>query len=297
MHTMDRQGRVLPLFLGLILFVIGPVWAQEQAPNDAAPPPKRQAADAPRKSASKKSANAPASGNVGRSSIVGLFKGANPMLVPLVLCSVVALGYALERLIALRRSRVIPSDFVTRFVERLTTGKLDRDRAGELCRANESPVARIFGHVVRYWGQPAATIRHAIGHDAANELSDLKRNVRVLNGTATLAPLLGLFGTVVGMIEAFDALGGKTAAGTAKSEALAHGISLALMTTAFGLLIAIISVTAYYYLLNRVDVLVRELDNQANKVIDLVAAETSPRPTLDRRPMGELTRQARSEPV
>ena len=82
----------------------------------------------------------------------------------------------------------------------------------------------------------------------------------MLNGTATLAPLLGLLGTVVGMIQSFDALGGRV--GPAKGEALAQGISLALVATAFGLAIAVVSVAAYYYLLNRVDLLVRELDEQ-----------------------------------
>src|SRR5438093_1255711 len=75
-------------------------------------------------------------------------------------------------------------------------------------RAHEGPVARVLGHVIRYWGQPATTIRQALDSDAAGELADLRRNVRVLNGTATLAPLLGLLGTVIGMIESFDALGG-----------------------------------------------------------------------------------------
>jgi biopolymer transport protein ExbB len=220
--------------------------------------------------------------SIGRQSVLRLFTQANPLLWPLVLCSVVTVGYALERLVALRRERVIPHDFVTRFLERLATGKLDRDRAAELCKANDSTVARVFTMVVSYWGQPAATIRQALGYDAAGEVADLKRNIRVLNGTATLAPLLGLLGTVVGMIQSFEAVGGRV--GTAKGEALAHGISLALVATALGLGIAIISVTAYYYLLNRVDVLTRELDDNARKVIDLVAAE-SIRPTAsERRP-------------
>jgi biopolymer transport protein ExbB len=183
----------------------------------------------------------------------------------------VTVGFALERLVALRRERVIPRDFVERFLDRLAGGKLDRDRAAELCRANDSPVARVFGLVVNYWGQPAATIRQAIGYDAAGELIDLKRNVRVLNATATLAPLLGLLGTVIGMIQSFDALGGKV--GPARGEALAQGISLALVSTAFGLAIAVVSVAAYYYLLNRTDVLVRALDEHARRVIDLVASE------------------------
>jgi biopolymer transport protein ExbB len=202
------------------------------------------------------------------------------MIWILGLCSIVTLGFGLERLVALRRSRVIPKDFVARFHERLSGGKLDRDRALELCRANDSPVGRVFSHVVRYWGQPAAAIRQAVEADAAGEVVDLKRNVRVLNATATIAPLLGLLGTVIGMIESFNALGTKAAG--AKSEALARGISLALVSTALGLGIAIISVALYYYLLNRVDILVRDLDEQARKAIDVVSAEAI-RPAADRR--------------
>ena len=220
--------------------------------------------------------------SVGKRSIIRLFAEANPMLWPLLICSVVALGYALERMVALRRERVIPKDFVSRFLDRLASGKLDRDRAVELCKANDSAVARIFAQVVGYWGQPAATIRQAIGYDAAGEVVDLKRNIRVLNGTATLAPLLGLLGTVVGMIQSFDALGGRV--GTDKGQALAHGISLALVATALGLAIAVLSVVAYYYLLNRVDLLVRELDDHARKVIDLVSAESMRPIASERRP-------------
>jgi biopolymer transport protein ExbB len=193
------------------------------------------------------------------------------MLWLLAACSVVTLGYALERLLALRRERVIPREFVNRFLERLSSGKLDRDRAAELCRANDSTVARVFAMIVSYWGQPAASIRQAVSLDAAGELVDLKRNVRVLNGTATLAPLLGLLGTVIGMIQSFDSLGGRV--GPAKGELLAQGISLALVSTALGLAIAVVSVAAYYYLLNRIDILVRALDENARKVIDLVSSE------------------------
>jgi biopolymer transport protein ExbB len=212
--------------------------------------------------------------SVGTEGVAALIRDANPMLIPLVLCSVATLGFAFERLFALRRGRVIPKEFVERFLDRLSTGKLDRDRAAELCRAHESPVARIFGHAIRYWGQPATAIRQAVDADSASEVADLKRNVRVLNGTATLAPLLGLLGTVVGLIEAFDALGAPSAQGAAKGQALAHGISLALVATAFGLAIAIVSVVAYYYLLNRVDGLVREMDEQVRRVIELVSAES-----------------------
>lgn len=251
------------------------------APSAGALPPASPSASVPVKpAAGRRGAGDP---SVGRGSILKLFLQFNPMLWPLALCSVVTLGFALERLVALRRERVVPREFVNRFLERLSTGKLDRDRAAELCRANDSAVARVFAVVVGHWGQPAATIRQAVGYDAAGEVTDLKRNIRVLNGTTTLAPLLGLLGTVVGMIQSFDAIGGKN--GTARGEALAHGISLALITTAFGLAIAVVSVVAYYYLLNRVDLLVRELDDKARRVIDLVAVEPGrPSGSGDRRP-------------
>jgi biopolymer transport protein ExbB len=287
---MDRSRRTA--FAALALTVLLAIGSTAQA-QDPAPPaveaptpapvptslPKARATVRPQPGAG---GDAARSTSIGRASILKLFAQANPMLWPLVLCSVVALGYALERLVALRRERVIPRDFVSRFLDRLSSGKLDRDRAAELCKANDSPVARLFGMVVGYWGQPAATIRQAIGYDAAGEVSDLKRNIRVLNGTATLAPLLGLLGTVVGMIQSFDALGGRV--GTAKGEALAHGISLALVATAMGLAIAVVSVVAYYYLLNRVDILVRDLDDNARKVVDLVCAESVRPPSADRRP-------------
>lgn len=210
---------------------------------------------------------------IGRESLLRLFQQANPMVWPLVACSVVAIGYILERWIALRRGRVMPKEFGQRFLDRLAQGKLDRERAIELCKANESPLARVMGHAVRYWGQPAATIRQALDHDTASEFLELRRNVRVLNGTATIAPLLGLLGTVFGMVESFDAVGGQMGGNASRSEALAQGISLALMATAFGLAIAVVSVAFYYYYLQRIDSLARDLDEKAGQVIELISAE------------------------
>jgi biopolymer transport protein ExbB len=221
---------------------------------------------------------------IGRESLLRLVTQANPMLWPLAACSVVMFGYILERGLALRRGRVIPKEFTQRFLERLGQGKLDRERALELCKANDSPMARVFGHVVRYWGQPSAAIRPALDHDAAAELLDLKRNVRVLNGTATLAPLLGLLGTVIGMVESFDAVGSGRSGSGSKGDALAHGISLALLATALGLAIAVVSVAAYYYFLQRIDALSRELDDRARQALDLIAAEAH-RPPVARGPI------------
>jgi biopolymer transport protein ExbB len=218
---------------------------------------------------------------IDRYSVLRLLLQANPMLWPLLICSIVTLGYVLERLVALRRERVIPREFVNRFFERLSTGKLDRDRALELCKAHDSPSARVFSLVVNAWGQPGVTIRQMVSYDSAGEIIELKRNLRVLSAMATLGPLLGLLGTVWGIIQSFDALGGRV--GPARGEALAQGISLALVATAIGLGIAVIAVAFYYFFLNRVDLLIRELDNRARQVIELVSSEAlRPTPT-DRR--------------
>jgi biopolymer transport protein ExbB len=218
---------------------------------------------------------------VDRASVWRILRNANPMLWPLAICSVVTLGYVLERLLALRRQRVIPREFADRFLERLSTGKLDRERALELCKAHESPAARIFAMVVGAWGQPGATIRQTLSYDAAGEVVELKRNLRVLSAMSTLGPLLGLLGTVVGIIQSFDALGGRV--GPARGEALAHGISLALVATAMGLAIAVVAVAFYYFFLTRIDILVRELDERTRQVIELVASESQRLPGADRR--------------
>ncbi|WZO96957.1 MotA/TolQ/ExbB proton channel family protein [Isosphaeraceae bacterium EP7] len=236
-------------------------------PSEAQEPPGAAAKAEPAAGRARAGMNAPA---VDRTALLRHFSR-SPMIWMLGICSVATMGFALERFVALRRSRVIPKDFTNRFLERLSGDKLDRDRAAELCRSNDSPVARVFASVVRHWGQPSAQIRHAVSLEASGEVVELKRNVRVLNGTTTLAPLLGLLGTVLGMIESFGALGGKS--GAARGEALASGISLALVSTALGLAIAIVSVVSYYYLLNKVDVLVKALDDEAAKVIELVSAE------------------------
>jgi biopolymer transport protein ExbB len=170
-------------------------------------------------------------------------------------------------------------------MERLATGKLDRDRALELCKAHDCVAGRVFGHAVRAWGRPGAEIRQIVASDSAGEVVEMKRNLRVLSAMATLGPLLGLLGTVVGIIQSFDALGGR--AGPQRGEMLAQGISLALIATAFGLAIAIVAVTSYYFLLNKVDVLTRIVDDHAREVVDMVSGDFVRPTVVERRiPLG-----------
>ena len=299
MARLTLSPRLLVLCCAVICSLAGPSPLRAQSSpasteKDASAPPlpvvAERGSELPQPPAA---GNAPTRPGVNRRTVLQLLSRANPMLWPLAACSIFTVGVALERFLALRRKRVIPREFVDRFLERLAAGKLDRDRALELCKANESPSARIFALVVKAWGQPGLTIRQNLSFDAAGEAIEMKRNLRVLNGMATLGPLLGLLGTVVGIIQSFNALGGRV--GTARGEALAQGISLALVATACGLVIAIFAVTAYYYLLNRVDVLIRELDEHTRQVIELVSSEAVRPGGLDRRhgsaPAGDSLRQ------
>jgi len=206
-----------------------------------------------------------------RQRISQILRVENPLIWPMIVCSIVALGYFLDRWFSLRRGRIVPRDFVNRFVDRLGSGKLDRERALDLCKANDSPAARVFSQILLMWGEPAGQIRAAIGQAVGAEYIQLRRNIRVLNATASLAPLIGLLGTVVGIIESFEALGSKDV--TSKSAALAEGIGLALVMTALGLIVAIASVTAYYYLLGKLDSSISALEQESVRVMELVAAQ------------------------
>lgn len=188
-----------------------------------------------------------------------------------LVASVIAVWFAIERIVVLRRGRVIPRPFVERFLQHLEQGKLDREQALRLCEENGSPVAAVFAHGIRKWGKPSVEVEQAIIDGGERQVSQLRKHLRVLNGVATVTPLLGLLGTVIGMIAAFNRIASTNAMG--KPEELAVGIALALLTTAAGLMIAIPSLIVYMYLAGRVDALVMDMDQLAQNVVHLISAE------------------------
>ncbi len=194
-----------------------------------------------------------------------------PFAAIFVLASVVALWSAIERLVLLRKRRVIPRAFVDRFLMHLRTGRMDKTSAVAVCQQNASPVADIFLHGVRKWGKPGVEIEQAVMDGGERQVALLKKRLRVLNGVATITPLIGLLGTVIGMIEAFNNIADSNAMGQA--EILASGIALALLTTAIGLFIAIPALTAYMFLAGRIDALVVEMDRLGQDVVHLISAE------------------------
>ncbi|MGD9856361.1 MAG: MotA/TolQ/ExbB proton channel family protein [Planctomycetaceae bacterium] len=193
-------------------------------------------------------------------------------LVPFVLATLIALWFSTERLVVLRRGRVIPKPFVERFLKHLADRTLGRDEALEICEDNGSPVAMVFAHGVRKWGKPSVEVEQAIIDGGERQVASLRTHLRVINGVATVTPLLGLLGTVWGMLEAFNDIAAAGAMGN--TTVLAHGIAVALLTTACGLVIAIPSLIIYMYLSGRVDSLVMDMDEHAQSVVHAISAES-----------------------
>jgi len=251
-------------FAILILLSCWPLMAQAQETADS-PPAAPVASEA--------AAPAAPQGVVAATqrSLISFFKDGGPLMFPILGCSIIMVLFTFERMISLRRRKIIHKPFVKQFLHQIREGKFDRDDALEFCEKNHSVIAGVFAAAVRKWGRPAVEVEQAIldaGERAANAM---RRNLRLLNGVATISPLLGLLGTVFGMIASFNEIAHADAMG--RPEQLAGGIGVALLTTAFGLTVAIPALISYMYFLSRVDRLVMEIDALGQEVISEISAE------------------------
>jgi biopolymer transport protein ExbB len=209
-----------------------------------------------------------------------------PLMIAIVGCSFLIVTFVLERAISLRRGRVIPKPFVTRFLEQLRSGELDRQQAMALCQENGSPVAMVFAGAVRKWGRPAVEIEQAAIDNGERVANHLRRYLRVFYGVATVGPLLGLMGTVLGMIQTFNVIATHDALG--RAELLAGGIAKALLNTAGGLAVAIPASVFYVFFISRVDRLIIDIDALTQEVVGVISGEEQQerqaRPARTRRP-------------
>jgi biopolymer transport protein ExbB len=205
-------------------------------------------------------------------SLLATLRSGGMLMIPLLGCSFALAAFGIERAVFLRTSRVVPAVFVRRFIERLQAGDLARGEALDACEANGSPVGRVFAAAVRRWGRPAVEIEQAAIDACERELNHLRRYRQVFNGIATVGPLLGLLGTVFGLIRAFNDVAGSGAMG--RPDLLARGFGEALVTTAVGLLVAIPAMVLHWYFTGRVDRLAMRLDEGCQQVIDEISLES-----------------------
>ena len=202
-----------------------------------------------------------------------VIRNGGPLMIAIAVCSFILVMFTFERMISLRRGRITPGPFVKRFLEQLGDGELDRENAIALCEQNGSPIANVFRAGVSKWARPAVEVEQAVLDAGERESNHLRKYLRVINGVATISPLLGLLGTVVGMIYAFDAIAIVDPTVADPKVMIANGISSALLTTAAGMTVAIPALIAYLYFCSRVDRRVMEIDQLGMQVVDLISAE------------------------
>ncbi len=199
-------------------------------------------------------------------SILDLAMGGGWMMIPLALCSIVALAYTVERSLRLRPGVLGPA----RFGREVVSAVQDRGvpAALELCEGRRWPLARVLAAGLRRADQPFLHREKVVEDVASAEIRALASNLRPLYLVFLVAPLLGLLGTVWGMIESFSNIA--TEDGMGKPEQLAAGIYQALTTTAAGLAVAIPSIVAYYWLRGRIEAFGRRVEQQYREVDDAV---------------------------
>lgn len=212
-----------------------------------------------------------------------IFLRGGVLMWPILLCSIVMVAMGLERAVTLQWRRVISPSFARRLIEHARSKQLTQATGIDACIRNGSPMAEIFLAALREWGKPRADIDRAINESGHREIAGLKRNLRGLQALANISTMLGLLGTVQGMIQAFNDVAASK--GLGRAEVLANGIAQALLTTAFGLVVAIPAVFLSAYFGGRVERLVLTMDKLAGDLAAEIAgsgasATTPSRPSV-----------------
>lgn len=182
----------------------------------------------------------------------------------LLIASIIALALIVERLTFLRTKNVAPAGLLNEVVQELKQRGVSETMLSYL--AEESPLGRIFAAGLKNARTTPEVMKEAIEEAGRSAAHELERFLTTLGTIASISPLLGLFGTVVGMIEIF---GAQTAVGNTPAV-LAHGISVALYNTAFGLIVAVPSMIFYRHFRAKVDSLIIEMEQQAVKLVEIV---------------------------
>ena len=197
-----------------------------------------------------------------------LVKAGGWIMLPIILCSIAAAGIIAERLWTLRPSRITPPNLLGQVWKWIKEKKLNNQKLKEL-RAN-SPLGQILAAGLANSKHGREIMKECIQEAAARVVHDLERYLNALGTIAGIAPLLGLLGTVLGMIEIFSSFMGS---GMANAGLLASGISKALITTAAGLMVGIPAVFFHRFLQRRVDDLVVGMEQEAIKLVEVVQGD------------------------
>ncbi|MCE5360878.1 MAG: MotA/TolQ/ExbB proton channel family protein [Acidithiobacillus sp.] len=201
--------------------------------------------------------------------LLELFSLGGFVLPILLLAAVIALAIIGNRFWVLRRARIVPVGLVERIAELVDVGKVPQ--AVKQLYESDTPLARILLVALQHAGKPREVIKEAVEDAGRHEMAHLDRYLNFLGSIAGVAPLLGLLGTVFGIMHAFAAIG---AVGMGDPKALAGGIAEALITTAAGLIVAIPSLLFYRYFRGRVEALILATEKDVLKLVNLLPEAT-----------------------
>lgn len=198
-------------------------------------------------------------------SFLFLFNKGGYVMIPIFLCSVISFSIVLERFLFLRRNRIFPR-LMMKKIELLNSSS-DFSDIDATCKKYDVPLTRIIAAGFKRKELGLGEMEKAMIGCGQHQSSILSRNLRGLGVIANLAPMLGLFGTVIGMIRAFDVI---SKAGTGNPGLVAEGISQALFTTAAGLIVGIPSLALYHFFRSRIDKIIFELESISMNLISMV---------------------------
>ena len=197
-----------------------------------------------------------------------LIKSGGWMMLPIILCSVVALAIGLERLWSLKPERIMPTNLLIQVWELIKNNQLNSTKLAEI--KQQSPLGQILVAGLSNSKFGREVMKESLEEAANHVIHDMGRYLNFLGTIAAITPLLGLLGTVVGMIRVFTAI---MLHGSGNASVLAGGISEALITTAAGLSVAIPALVAHRYFQRRIDTLVVGLEQESLKLVEVVHGE------------------------
>ena len=209
-------------------------------------------------------ADAGAAADAQKETFFDLVKKGGVVMIPIAIASIIALAIGLERFISLRKEKVLPDNFLKGIGEAWDSDP-SGDKAEEFCDQYGGAAGHVFKSGIQWRDEGYEAVAKAIEDTGSREADRMKRSLRGLSVIASVAPLLGLLGTVYGMIDAFQR--SATSGGAAKTADLATGIYEALVTTAAGLTVAIPVLLLFQWLNSRVDGLIDYLDESCTEFI------------------------------
>lgn len=206
------------------------------------------------------------------SSLLDLLLLGGWVMVPLVLLSILTIYLFVERIITIRQAGANPEAITERVRDYVRNG--DVEGAISYCQQKDVPITRILKQGLERLGRPISEIQDAVQAAGKHETFELEKRTNLLASIAGIAPMLGFFGTVVGMIRAFQEI--QNMQGTVNPSQLAGGIWEALITTAAGLMVGILALFAYNFLLERIRRLTNDMERSATDFIDLLQEPVPP---------------------